>query len=64
MGAGITVTRYWKAGNVDYKKEVELKGVDLERYRGKAREEVRVSLGLFHPAPRCPMGHWWGTCRQ
>ena len=33
-----------QAGSVDYKKVVELKGVDLERYRGKAREEVRVSV--------------------
>jgi predicted phage-related endonuclease len=45
QGAGVSVTRYWKAGNVDYKKVVELQGVDLERYRGKAREEVRVTVG-------------------
>ena len=44
QGAGVAVTRYWKAGNVDYKKVVELKGVDLETYRGKGREEVRVSM--------------------
>jgi hypothetical protein len=44
-GAGVAVTRYWKAGNVDYKKVVELRGVDLEVYRGKGREEVRVILG-------------------
>ncbi len=43
QGAGVAVTRFWKAGSVDYKKVVELKGVDLERYRGKAREEVRVT---------------------
>jgi len=43
QGAGVTVTRYWKAGNVDYKRVVELRGVDLEAYRGKAREEVRVT---------------------
>jgi hypothetical protein len=42
-GAGVTVTRFWKAGSVDYKRVVELRGVDLEPYRGKAREEVRVS---------------------
>ena len=42
-GAGVSVTRFWKAGSVDYKKVVELKGVDLEQYRGKAREEVRVT---------------------
>ncbi|MBK9160410.1 MAG: YqaJ viral recombinase family protein [Nitrosomonadales bacterium] len=43
-GFGVAVTRYWKAGNVDYKKVVELQGVDLEQYRGKMREEVRVSV--------------------
>jgi len=43
-GAGVSVTRFWKAGSVDYKKVVELKGVDLGQYRGKAREEVRVSV--------------------
>lgn len=42
-GAGVTVTRFWKAGSVDYKKVTELKAVDLERYRGKAREEVRIT---------------------
>ena len=41
---GVTVTRFWKAGSVDYKKVVELKGVDLERYRGRGREEVRVTV--------------------
>ena len=40
---GVTVTRYWKAGAVDYKKVPELKGVDLSPYRGKSREEVRVT---------------------
>ncbi|MCW5766508.1 MAG: YqaJ viral recombinase family protein [Phycisphaeraceae bacterium] len=43
-GAGVQVTKYWKAGNVDYKKVPELAGVELEKYRGPAREEVRVSL--------------------
>ena len=43
QGAGVSVTRYWRGGNVDYKKVVELKGVDLERYRGKGREEVRLT---------------------
>jgi hypothetical protein len=43
IGAGVAVTRFRKAGSVEYRKVVELKGVDLERYRGKAREEVRVS---------------------
>lgn len=43
QGAGVSVTRYWKAGNVDYKKVPALQGVDLEKYRGKAREEVRIT---------------------
>ncbi len=43
-GYGVSVTRYWKAGNIDYKKLPALAGVDLELYRGKSREEVRVSV--------------------
>ena len=43
-GYGVVVTRYWKVGNVDYKKVPELQGVDLEQYRGKMREEVRVTV--------------------
>ena len=42
-GAGVSVTRFWKAGNVDYKKVPALRGVDLDAYRGKGREEVRVT---------------------
>ena len=44
QGSGVSVTRYWKAGSVDYKKVPALKGVDLGLYRGKAREETRVSI--------------------
>lgn len=43
-GAGVTVTRFWKQGNVDYKRVPELNGVDLDGYRGKGREEVRVTV--------------------
>ena len=43
QGGGVSVTRFWKAGSVDYKKVVELQGLDLERYRGRSREEVRVT---------------------
>ncbi len=42
-GAGVSVTRFWKAGNVAYAKIPELKAVDLNAYRSKAREEVRVT---------------------
>ena len=45
-GAGVSVTRFWKAGNVDYKRVPELKDVYLDKYRGKAREDVRVSATL------------------
>lgn len=43
-GARVKVTRFWKAGAVEYKKIQELKGVDLEQYRGAARQEVRVTV--------------------
>jgi predicted phage-related endonuclease len=43
-GRGVSVTRFWKAGAVAYAKVPELKGVDLQKYRGKTRKEVRVSL--------------------
>jgi len=44
-GAGVKVTRFWKAGSVDYKRVPALKGTDLEQYRGAAREEVRITVG-------------------
>lgn len=43
-GSGVVVTRYWKQGSIDYKKVPEIQGVDLEAYRGKSREEVRVTI--------------------
>jgi putative phage-type endonuclease len=42
-GAGVSVTRFWKQGNVAYAKIPALQGLDLEMYRGKTREEVRVT---------------------
>jgi putative phage-type endonuclease len=42
QGAGVSVTRYWKAGAVDYKRVPALQDVELDQYRGKARQEVRV----------------------
>jgi putative phage-type endonuclease len=44
QGGGVSVSRYWKSGVIDYKKVPELAGVDLERYRGSAREELRVNI--------------------
>ena len=43
-GAGVSVVKLWKAGNVDYKAIPELRGVNLDRYRLKGREEVRVTV--------------------
>jgi hypothetical protein len=39
----VSVTRFLKAGAVAYKDVPQLKGVDLKKYRGKLREEVRVT---------------------
>ncbi|HRF11267.1 MAG TPA: hypothetical protein PLR37_03900, partial [Candidatus Accumulibacter phosphatis] len=44
-GFGVSVTRYWKQGNVDYKRVPELQGVNLDAYRQKGRFETRVSIG-------------------
>ena len=44
QGAGVTVTRYWRQGSVDYKRVPQLQGVDLEPYRKKAAPEVRVTI--------------------
>ena len=43
-GFGVSVTRYWKAGSVDYKKVPELAGVDLDAYRQKGRWETRITV--------------------
>jgi putative phage-type endonuclease len=44
QGAGVSVTRYWKTGPVEYKRIPALAGVDLELYRGASREEVRITV--------------------
>lgn len=44
QGAGVTVTRFWKQGAVDYRKVPQLQGVDLEAYRKEATQEVRVTV--------------------
>ncbi len=43
-GFGLSVSRFWKTGNVDYKRVPELSGIDLEMYRSAGREELRVSV--------------------
>jgi putative phage-type endonuclease len=42
-GAGVAVTRYWKAGAIDYKAIPAIANVDLDAYRKQGREEVRVT---------------------
>ena len=44
QGGGVAVTRLWKRGNVDYKSVPELAGVDLDKHRGTAREETRITV--------------------
>ncbi len=43
-GAGVSVVKLWKMGNVEYKKVPQLLGVNLDEFRGKGREEVRVTM--------------------
>lgn len=43
-GCGVSVTRYWKQGSVDYKRIPELQDVNLDAYRGELREEVRITV--------------------
>jgi predicted phage-related endonuclease len=45
VGAGVSVTRFWKTGSVNYKAVPQLRGVDLEPYRSAGRFETRVSVG-------------------
>jgi putative phage-type endonuclease len=42
-GSGVTVSRYWRRGSIDYSKIEELRALDLEQYRGAPRIEIRVS---------------------
>lgn len=43
-GYGVAVTRFYKQGSIDYKSIPQLASVDLGLYRGKAKEEVRVTV--------------------
>lgn len=38
------MTRFWKAGSVDYKTVPQLQAVDLEPFRKKEGEEVRMTV--------------------
>jgi putative phage-type endonuclease len=43
QGGGVLVTRLWKKGTIDYKQVPEFQTLDLERYRGAPRQEVRIT---------------------
>jgi predicted phage-related endonuclease len=43
-GNGVTVTKFWKQGSVDYKQVPELNGLNLDDYRGKGRFETRITV--------------------
>jgi hypothetical protein len=43
-GGGVSVTRIWRRGNVEYKRVPELVGVDLDQYRGPSRHDVRIAM--------------------
>jgi putative phage-type endonuclease len=43
-GNGVSVTRYWKRGAIDYKRVPALIGADLEPYRSGPREETRITI--------------------
>ncbi len=43
-GAGVTVTRYWQDGRVDYAKIPELQDTDLEQYRTPRTEQARITF--------------------
>lgn len=41
---GLSIVRSYRVGNVDYKKIPELKGVNLDQYRGKSSQVVRIDV--------------------
>jgi hypothetical protein len=42
-GSGVSVTRYFKAGSIDYGRIAELASVDLDAYRKAGHWESRVT---------------------
>lgn len=43
-GGGVSVSRYWKSGAIDYKRLAEASGIDAEQFRQPGREESRIAL--------------------
>ncbi|MEJ7671102.1 MAG: YqaJ viral recombinase family protein [Casimicrobiaceae bacterium] len=44
QGGRVSVSRFWKHGNINYKLVPELAELDLSKYRGNGREEIRVLI--------------------
>jgi predicted phage-related endonuclease len=44
-GNGVSLCRFWKQGNIDYKRIPELSAIDLDAYRAKGRFETRITIG-------------------
>lgn len=38
------IARLYKQDNIDYKSIPQLQSLDLEQYRGKTKEEVRITI--------------------
>ena len=43
QGGGVSVTRFWKKGAIEYKSIPGIAELDVERYRAAPREEVRIT---------------------
>lgn len=43
-GAGLTLTRYWANGNVDYSRIPQLSGVDLDKFRKPGAWRTRINI--------------------
>ncbi len=42
-GGGVAVTKFWQDGRIDYASIPELKGVELDSYRGPKTQQVRIT---------------------
>lgn len=56
VGSGIAVTKYYRAGTVNYKNALyslapKTAASDLEKFRGKGREEVKITVGAAAGQP-------------
>jgi hypothetical protein len=44
QGGGLSVTRFWKKGAVEYRRTPGITKLDLEQFRAAPREEIRITL--------------------